>query len=350
MITKQHWALGWTCVVCLAGCGDDPAPRAGKDAGAEPADAGSDERVDASMRPLDAGVDSGNAGRDAALDAGANAGSALRATPPKDEDPDDLPGKTVTIRFRATVGSEPFVCDRAVTIPGLGTVDPHDFRFYVQDLALIDAAGKEVPVRMINRAPHQLQTVALIDFETGTGSCGGSTNVNSEIIGKVPEGQYRGVVFSNGVPVELNHEDPTTFPPPLTDVTMYWDWFSGFKFFVAEVRPSATAPGESAQPDDEDAGAAPPQSILHIGSSACSVAGSGDIQCSRSYRNRIRLAEFDPDGDVITADLAALFADVPATDTFCHGGRAGCAKVYRNLGLDLATGNATDTQRVYRVD
>ncbi|HKU44550.1 MAG TPA: MbnP family copper-binding protein [Polyangiales bacterium] len=312
----------WVCltVLCSAACGaDDAAPsKPARDAG---------ERRDAS-EPRDTAADSGERDAGKAADAGS-------------EDP---PGKTLTIRFEASVNGEPFDCNRRYVLPSIGRVEPREFKFYVQDLALIDRDGKEVPVRMLERAPHQLRTVALIDFENATGSCISTPSTNTEILGKVPEGDYRGVVFTNGVPIELNHQDPTTFPPPLQDFSMYWNWFQGFKFLVADLGAAAPLDGE------DDAGMAPAQSVLHVGSAACGSDANSQIQCANSNRNRIRLSGFDPASNVIVADLGAVFAGAARTETFCHGGGAKCGRIYRNVGLDLETGKAIDGQKVFRVE
>src|SRR5262245_44215045 len=103
-------------VLCSVACGDD---------GAEPRKPARDAgpRRDAG-EPHDAAADSG--GGDAATDAAKplDAGSPGQA----------LPGKTVTIRFKAAVNGEPFDCSRRYVLPNLGRVEPREFKVYVQDL------------------------------------------------------------------------------------------------------------------------------------------------------------------------------------------------------------------------
>lgn len=258
---------------------------------------------------------------------------------------DDGPGRTVTIRFRAALGDEDFDCNKNYRLPKYGWVEPREFKFYVNDLSLIDRQGHETPVRILHRPPGQSGEVALLAFDTE--SCGGGfAGPFTTVIGKVPEGDYRGIVFSNGVPEQLNHADPLTLKDPLRVATMYWDWFQGFKFMAAEFgRAYDVSDG------DEDAGVAPSQSILHLGSVGCSGDASQNVTCEIPNRNHIRLPDFDPDANVIVADIAGVFVvDDPKTQSFCHGGRASCAQVYRNVGIDLATGKAIDTQRVFRVE
>jgi hypothetical protein len=58
---------------------------------------------------------------------------------------------------------------------------PADFRFYIQDLKLIDADGKEAPVKLDSRAPWQSKDLALIDFEDAQGHCHGTAETNTSI-------------------------------------------------------------------------------------------------------------------------------------------------------------------------
>jgi len=79
----------------------------------------------------------------------------------------------VAIRFQAQVGTEKLVCGQ--TYGGIGTtgskITPHDFRFYIHDVALIDQSGKSVPVQLEQDGKWQLDDVALLDFENGTAGC-----------------------------------------------------------------------------------------------------------------------------------------------------------------------------------
>jgi uncharacterized repeat protein (TIGR04052 family) len=166
------------------------------------------------------------------------------------------------------------------------------------------------------------------------------------ITGRVPAGDYRGVAFANGVPLALNHADPVTLTGPLQAPGMHWTWMSGFRFLIAEV---AQAVGPEGQ---DDAGSPGGAGILHLGSVAC--AGSfvtGDIQCGRPNRNQVRLDGFDPERDVIVADLGALFADTDlSAPSVCHSFDTLCEPMVEALGIDWLTGMPTSGQRVYRVE
>ena len=260
----------------------------------------------------------------------------------------------VSIRFDARIGARPFACGERYA--GLGSsgvaVEPSDLRFFVQDLALIDETGTRVPVELSERAPWQsaqaaqsaqTSSVALLDFEDGTGACAhGTSERNDHIEGRVPVGVYRGLTFRNGVPESLNHGDPLRHPPPLQVTELTWGWLTGFKFFVAELRQVASA--------DDDAGIANGFGLLHVGSAACMAAGRTTV-CRHPNRNEVRFEHFDPEHERIVVDVAALFADTDLTLDFqCHSDVEACAPLFAKVGVDWATGASRPTQQVFRVE
>jgi uncharacterized repeat protein (TIGR04052 family) len=248
-------------------------------------------------------------------------------------------GQAVTINFRAAVGTQPFACGQTYTNQGTAgtSITPRDFRFYVQDVRLINAAGQEVPVTLDVRAPWQTATVAMLDFETASNGCvGGDAGTNTMITGTVPAGQYVGVAFRNGVPVDLNHDDPTTLSPPLRAPQMQWSWLTGFRF----VKANFAQVGGTAQHAAE------------TGSTGCSGdPGQGTVVCTRPNRNDVVFMNFNAATNVIVADAGALFASFNLTQTNeCHGTGAVCTPIYTALGVNATTGAALATQTVYRVE
>jgi uncharacterized repeat protein (TIGR04052 family) len=248
----------------------------------------------------------------------------------------------VTIQFAAALGDDDFACGR--TYPNQGTpgqnrqtATPGDFRFYVQDLRLINAGGQEVPVALDVRAPWQSASVALLDFEDGQGAClNGDVGTNALITGTVPAGDYVGVAFRNGVPDDLNHDDPTTLGAPLRAPGMQWSWLSGFRFMRAQLMQTR----------------GPAENVLELGSTSCSgdpVAGTA--VCSRPNRNEVRLNGFNPATSTIVADIAAIFAQLNwRLMNECRGSDAVCETMFTAYGVDFDTGAALDTQQVYRVE
>jgi uncharacterized repeat protein (TIGR04052 family) len=223
---------------------------------------------------------------------------------------------------------------------------PADFRFFVQDLTLIDSEDREVLVSLAVRSPWQTEAVALLDFEDQAGSCGqGSALTNDRILGTVPQRVYKAVLFSNGVPEQLNHEDPLLHPAPLQATDLTWGWLTGFKFFVAELHQIAEDRGDGVV-------VRPGVGLVHIGSRSCSGDPRLTTTCQRPDRNRIRLESFDPDKNVIVADIGALFADTDLSqDAQCHSAGAYCASPFARMGIDWDSGQSVlGVQTVYRVE
>lgn len=307
-------------------CGSD------SDAGAS-ADAGASGGAGASGR---ASAAAGSSGRPAGASGKGGSGAAGKGG--------SAGQRELTIRFRGKVLERPLSCSEQYA--GVGSkqtrVQPVDFRFYVQDLALIDADGKRVPVKLKDQAPWQTPDVALVDLTDASGSCVGTPETNDVILGSVPAGEYKGISFRNGVPEQLNHEDPVLHPPPLQVTDLAWSWLTGFRFLVAELHQS-----EPAAADSGDGGAPAGVGLLHIGSTACKP----KMGCAHANRNLVELEAFDPEQEVIVADLGALFADTDlGQDAQCHSSAELCAPMFARAGIDYETGDSLPRQRAFRVE
>lgn len=141
--------------------------------------------------------------------------------------------QAVELRFVAEVNGQPFECGQSYKNIGTtrSTITPSDFRMYVSQVQLTTADGKTVPVQLTQDKTWQLEGIALLDFENGQGPCrNGTLPMNTVIRGSVPAGQYKGVIFTVGVPFDLNHGDPTVAPAPLSSTAMFWNWQGGYKF------------------------------------------------------------------------------------------------------------------------
>jgi uncharacterized repeat protein (TIGR04052 family) len=239
----------------------------------------------------------------------------------------------VNLRFEAQVAGAPFVCCQ--TYSGLGTrsstLAANDLRFYVSEVALLDAAGAATPVSLVQDGKWQHEDVALLDFED---DCGGAGNVElrSVVEGEVPEGEYTGVRFTLGVPFARNHQDAATAPSPLNLTAMFWSWNGGYKFLRV------------------DGGAAGiPGWRLHLGSTSCDGDGAGQVSaCGQPNRPQVDLQDFDHAADTVVLDLARVLADVDlSSDTTGAPGcmsapaDAECAGYFRALGLPFGAEAAT---------
>jgi uncharacterized repeat protein (TIGR04052 family) len=252
----------------------------------------------------------------------------------------------VVIRFQAMVGQEKLACGQSYT--GIGTtnskITPRDFRFYIHNLHLIDENGKAVPVDLEQDGKWQLDDVALLDFENGTGRCvNGTPDMNDRVVGSVPEGHYMGIGFTLGVPFNKNHTELTSQPSPLNLTALSWVWNAGRKFARLDFSSTGQPRGYA----------------IHLGSTGCTpntTKTTIPTQCRAPNRPEIEFAAFDPSRDVVVADLAALLKDSdvdgkPQTDmgSGCMSGPTDpdCAPLFANFGLPFG-GKAAGPQTFFR--
>lgn len=245
--------------------------------------------------------------------------------------------RAVTIPFQAVVGDSPFAC--GTKYPGLGRTAAEtwatEFRFFVHDVALLTRDGTRVPVELTPDGIWQDGTVALLDFEDGSGPCAnGTPERRSVLTGTVPEGDYVGLEFRLGVPAERNHLEAAAQPSPLNLTRLYWSWTTGYKYLRIDLR---------AQHPDRDA---TQPWMIHLGATGCTPADSasaaaGPPACRQANRPEIQLSAFDLASDVVILDLAALVAGAdllqnqPKSAAGCMSGPedADCAPIFAALGL-----------------
>lgn len=260
--------------------------------------------------------------------------------------------RPVTIRFAAVVGDKPFACGRSYDGIGVSRsrITPSDFRFYISDVALVDATGKAVPLKLDQDERWQHRTVALLDFEDRSGPCLTGTQETRDVVtGTVPAGDYRGLRFTLGVPFELNHADATIAPSPLNLTTLFWNWQAGYKFLRIDLatsgRPQDIKPGDMPKFGDRAASNRLGFAI-HLGSTVCAAESPtrAPANCANPNRPVIEFAAFDPARDVVVADLGAVLEGVDV-DTNQAESPAGCMStpndgdcnpLMRNFGLTFA--------------
>jgi len=270
-------------------------------------------------------------------------------TPTQTATPTLVPTEEITLRFAAVVGDELFTCGSEYE--GIGTTQatliPSDFRFYVSDIRLVTEDGEEVPLSLDQEVrPWQLDDLALLDFEDGTGPCGsiGNSLLNDSVHGTVPHGEYTGVRFVMGVPFDVNHGNQATAPDPLSLGSLFWSWQGGYKFIRID---SINLSGQEFR--------------VHLGSTGC----QGDpprspvTSCAQPNRVFVELDDFDPHSDLIVADLAALLADsniefnTPDTPPGCMANQTDpdCDAVFANFGLNREDGTSDPSaQRFFRAE
>jgi uncharacterized repeat protein (TIGR04052 family) len=237
-----------------------------------------------------------------------------------------------TIGFEARVGSEPFDCSGVYQ---LGTppseARPNQLRLFVSDLALIDANRVAVPVVLDEDAwqgnfPAEGHTVALLDFDDGSGNCRFSdVDRHTAITGWVPgDRELVGLSFTIGVPRALNHQDAGLAPPPLNRPGL---WFSERDGYVSLRLELDTVNANSQREATVDDRTAPGGWQLWLAESAVASpyargidpaqtpsASCGDVPCPIA-EPLIVLDAFDVASDTVVLDVGRLLEDVDFTRT-----------------------------------
>ena len=229
--------------------------------------------------------------------------------------------QNVTIKFAPKVGNSPFSCATNYKLGKSATpVTLSDFRFYVSNVALIDASGKTVPLNLTQDNKWQYQNVALIDFEDKTGACtNGTTEIRDKVVGTVPKGNYKGLQFTLGVPSNLNHEDSTLAPSPLNLTSLWWNWRFGYKFARIDFKNQVTAQNPRSQQKHKDnhGNAGKSQGFpIHLGSTGCQAETSSQkpqTECSNPNRPTITFTNFNPAKNIVIADISKLVENTDLT-------------------------------------
>ena len=254
--------------------------------------------------------------------------------------------QAVELSFAAVVGDQPFVCGETYDDLGANgtSLVLSDFRFYVQEIQLKNGDSGWVPVQLAENK-FQYDNVALLDFEDGCGDFG-NADLNDVVAGTVPEGEYAGVRFKMGVPVELNHADASTAPGPLGLTSMFWSWRGGYKFLRID----------SGNIKDN-----PAIWRMHLGSTGCGMTNDPttppEEPCTNENRVEVEFDVFDAANDVLVADIAALVDGAPL-DENAEGTPAGCmaapddsdcGPIFDNLGLPFG-GSTPDAQQFFSIE
>lgn len=259
----------------------------------------------------------------------------------------DEPAKVpVEIAFEARMGGAPFSCEAIAHDFGSGkaSIEPLDLRMFVHDVRLRDVSGAEVPVALEEDGVFQHDGLALLDFETGSGTCsGGTAETHTSLVGHVPESRtYDGVSFTIGVPQRMNHLAAATAPPPLNTPGMWWTWSTGYRYLRADVASEQNPEGY----------------FFHLGGINCNGTRTTGLTCEYPSLVPITLEASDPTKVVL--DFDKLFAGVDVNRVFDpdSGNLPGCLSsprdddcppMFESLGLGFAGSPApAEPQIVFR--
>ena len=251
----------------------------------------------------------------------------------------------LSLQFAFKAGGEELRCGDEYVLGSAGTPTViNDMRYYVSNVHLIDGEGTAVPFELTQDGLWQYENVALLDFEDATAGCteGGTTEVNTTVIGTAPDGDYTGIMFDLGVPFELNHLDVTTASSPLNVTSMWWSWSGGYKFARIDMVNEATP------------------WLIHLGSVGCDTSDRTvppAEACAHPNVSTIQLADFDPASNVVVADLAMLLENVDLSQAVpqppgCMSGLddPDCGNLMPAFGLTWPTVEEVATQSFFRVE
>jgi len=126
-------------------------------------------------------------------------------------------GKDLELRFYPRFGDDALRVGRKYRTTAGDSVQFEFAKFYVSEIALIDSTGGVHPLLglfLVNALDSATQARGYAAFKI-----------------KALPGRYRGLRFSVGVPVSLNHQDAAAQTEPLgTASGMFWSWNSGYIF------------------------------------------------------------------------------------------------------------------------
>jgi uncharacterized repeat protein (TIGR04052 family) len=253
-----------------------------------------------------------------------------------------------TLQFNPLVNGDDFSCRESYDGIGLGnaTIGVLDFRLWLHDITLVRKDGQTVRLTLdesrptltvADRGAWQKDGVALLDFEDAKGSCTGTPEVNTTIVGTAPQREdYVGVSFKVGVPDEHNHVDATVALYPFGAPGMSWQWKSGYRFVRLDVQTEAF-----------------PKYYFHLGSTACD-GEIGNFECDVANIAEIELSGFTGNNFDIEVDLASIYdeldVDASPSNSCMSGGTDNplCPSMFGAFGLTYGQSPKT-TQRFFRV-
>lgn len=225
---------------------------------------------------------------------------------------------TLTIPVVAQVGQQALAC--GVSYPGMGlansTVEFKEFALYVHNVALKNADGAWVPLRMQDDGRWQRDGIALLDFlDQGSPACAesGTQETHTSITGYLAEGSYSAIRFTLGMPASHNHMNAVTAVAPFNRQRMWWSWASGFRYLKADLKVSTVKPGGQVKQTEKY--------YAHLGGVKCSKDPVTMAYACKDPRLSTIELPLDPTKQGILLNVAALFAqDDLGVGRGCMGG------------------------------
>jgi hypothetical protein len=147
----------------------------------------------------------------------------------KQQDPSHEDVGSVELVISLVTDGQPFHFNTAYNAPGGDIYSLKSLKFFISDIGFSLSTGIENSAQ----SGSTTQGVFFVDFKEPKIK---TDTLRETVKFKVKTGDYSDIRFNIGIPRQLNHSDPTVAPPPL-DIgkgDMYWEWNSGYIFFLAE--------------------------------------------------------------------------------------------------------------------
>jgi hypothetical protein len=150
---------------------------------------------------------------------------------PKTSSQPVLSSGRVEINCMLMMGDKPFYFDSIYTSPGGEAYSINNLKFFISDIAF----SRSNTAEQTAQSDSALQGVFLVDFLEANRNAGNGVLQHTTYF-NIQTGDYSDLRFNIGIPRALNHGDPTQAPYPLNvgNTDMFWEWNSGYIFFLAE--------------------------------------------------------------------------------------------------------------------
>ncbi len=256
--------------------------------------------------------------------------------------PESGGNQVVSVSFNALVNGETAACGEEVTV-GVGNeiAELADARLFISNLQFRnEETGEWVDVSLSDN-DWQTGSVALLDFEDGTGACAdsGTAEMNGVVTGQIIEGEYDSFRYDVGVPFEDNHIDSASAPAPLNSPGMFWAWQGGYKFVRVDFAVDTVVRSRW---------------NVHVGSAGCASDAPTTApaeECALPNRATVRLDDMPLEGGRIELELSELVAsadlgqnteDSPPGCMTAPADGVDCSPAFSALGMSIDTGACVD--------
>lgn len=156
-------------------------------------------------------------------------------------DPQNIQLPELELALVGKVGMEDFVMMQWFTLPDSTRIRINELKLYLSDIELQNTSGNWISVK-----PYKLFDLSKSHVPSKV-----QHNKGERLTLNPPAGTYQAIRFGMGLSPKYNGLDPTVFPNS-HDLSvyqgMYWDWNSGYRFFLMEGMQDTSRTGNLGEP------------------------------------------------------------------------------------------------------